>query len=162
MSSTPSKTDAATSGRRALAVRPIVTAVTVFALFFLMGFISAWLKSEGDLTALLMRGLKVGVAVSVGILCIVSVAKTWQRLRVPAWIPPMASMAVGFLVMSGLGEIFDGNYSNVFPKAGGGFLLGACIGLGIYRAKKQGWMRNSFFGVATQKAEPNSSDDVSG
>ena len=125
------------SDRSVIAATSIAVVATVFSLFFLMGFLSAWLKSEGDLMRLAMRGLKFGASGSLGVLCIGISAKNWQRLPVPAWLPSTASFAVGFFVMNGLGEVFDGRYENILPKAGSGFVLGACIGLGIHLAQKK-------------------------
>jgi len=125
----------------------IAVVATVFSLFFLMGFFSAWLKSEGDWMALVMRGLKFAASGSIGVLCIGISARCWQRLPVPAWLPSTASFAVGFFVMNGLSETFDGHYENILPKAGGGFLAGCLGGFGIYWAQKKGWGPKSTFGA---------------
>jgi hypothetical protein len=118
--------------------RGLMTVATVFGLFFLMGFCSAWLQGEGAFMNLAMRGLKFGASGSIAVICMSVSAKTWRRLPVPAWLPSTASFAVGFFVMNGLGEVFDGRDENILSKAGGGFLLGACIGLGIHLAQKKG------------------------
>ena len=112
------------SDRGTIVATSIAVVATVFSLFFLMGFFSAWLNREGDWMALVMRGLKFGASGSLGVLCIGITAKSWQRLPVPAWLPSTASFAVGFFVMNGLGEAFYGRYENILPKAGGGFLAG--------------------------------------
>ena len=144
MKSQPSEgtpTDSApntTRTNRVTAIIGLTTVATVFGLFFLMGFVSAWLQSEGDLMDLVMRGLKFGASGSLGVICIGVSAKAWQRLPVPGWLPSTASFAVGFFVMNGLGEVFDGRYENILAKAGGGFLSGACVGFGIYRLQKKG------------------------
>ncbi len=116
----------------------LMTVATVFGLFFLMGFVSAWLQSEGDLMALVMRGLKFGASGSIGVICIGVSAKAWQRLPVPGWLPSTASFAVGFFAMNGLGEVFDGRYENILPKAGGGFFSGAIVGVVIYWVQTKG------------------------
>lgn len=125
---------------------------TVFSVFFLMGFVSAWLKSEGDLMALVMRGLKFGASGSLGVLCIGLSAKSWQRLPVPAWLPSTASFAVGFFVMNGLGEAFDGRHENILPKAGGGFLTGCLSGFGLYWIAKKGWGKQVEFAAKPRNA----------
>ena len=135
--STVPELSASPSGRGIIVTSSIAMIATVLSLFFLMGFFSAWLKSEGDWMALVTRGLKFAASGSLGVLCIGISAKSWQRLPVPAWLPSTASFAVGFFVMNGLGEAFDGRYENILPKAGGGLLLGACIGLGIYLAQRR-------------------------
>lgn len=129
------------SDRGAIVATSIAVVATVFCLFFLMGFFSAWLKSEGDWMALATRGLKFAASGSLGVLCIGISAKSWQRLPVPAWLPSTASFAVGFFVMNGLGEVFDGRYENILPKAGGGFVAGCLAGFGIYWAQKNGWVK---------------------
>ena len=96
----PSRTD-----RSILVATSISIVIAVFCLFFVMGFVSAWLKGEGEL---LMRGLKFGVCGSVGVLCTGLSAKAWARLAVPAWLPLIMSFGVGFFVMNGLGELLDG------------------------------------------------------
>ncbi|MCA9034734.1 MAG: hypothetical protein KDA91_06365 [Planctomycetaceae bacterium] len=119
----------------------IAVIATVFSLFFLMGFFSAWLKGEGDWMALVMRGLKFSASGSLGVLCIGISAQSWKRLPVPAWVPSTASFAVGFFVMNGMGELLDGRYESILPKAGGGFLAGCLGGLGLYGMQKYGWGR---------------------
>lgn len=133
-----------------------MTVATVFGLFFLMGFFSAWLQGEGALMNLAMRGLKFAASGSIGVLCIGISATCWQRLPVPAWLPSTASFAVGFFVMNGLGEVFDGRYENILSKAGGGFLLGACIGLGIHLAQKKGRGPKGTSGTSEQNASTGS------
>ena len=120
-----------------IAAASIAVIATVFSVFFLMGLFSTWLKGEWDWLALVVGGLKVGASGSLGVLCIGLSAKSWQRLPVPSWLPSTASFAVGFFVMNGLGEVFEGRYESILPKAGSGFLLGACVGLGIYLAQKK-------------------------
>ena len=134
----------------------LMTVATVFGLFFLMGFFSAWLQSEGDLMVLVMRGLKLGVSGSIGVICIGVSAKAWQRVPVPAWLPSTASFAVGFFVMNGLGEALDGRYESILPKAGGGFLTGAIAGIGFYWAQKKGWVPRSKFGAAERSVSKES------
>lgn len=139
--------DSAAATTRSAAGLTVVISVAVvaavFAMFFIMGFVSAWLKSEGDLMALVMRGLKFGLSGSAGVICVGVSAKSWQRLPVPPWLPPMASFAVGFFVMHGLGEILDGRYETALPKAGSGFLSGCLAGLGIYWVQKKGWVKHT-------------------
>ncbi len=137
----------------------LMTVATVFVLFFLMGFFSAWLQSEGALMNLVMRGLKVGASGSIGVICIGVSAKAWQRLPVPAWLPSTASFAVGFFAMNGLGEAFDGRYENILPKAGGGFLLGACVGLGIHLAQKKARGKQATPGSPHRETPQYSQDD---
>lgn len=146
-----SRTGTATSDRIAVAAGFMAVVGVIFGLFFVMGFVSAWLKSEGDLPALVMRGLKLGVSGSVGVICIGIAAKSWQRVAVPAWIPPTAAMAVGFFVMNGLGELLDGRHATILSKAGSGFLIGSLAGLGIYWAQKQGLVPRHVFGQRTGK-----------
>lgn len=139
------RTGTARSDRIAVAAGMIAVVGVVFGLFFVMGFVSVWLQSAGDLPALVMRGLKLGASGSVGVTCIGIAAKSWQRVAVPAWIPPTAAMAVGFFVMNGLGEFFDGRHATILSKAGSGFLIGSFAGLGIYWAQQQGWVKRSAF-----------------
>jgi hypothetical protein len=129
-----------------LSAASLAVGAAVFSLLFLMGFFSAWLKSEGDLLALVMRGLKFGASGLLGVLCIGISARNWQRLPVPAWLPSTASFAVGFFVMSGLGEAFDGRHDSILSKAGGGLLSGAMAGFGIYWVEKKGWLKKPLFG----------------
>ncbi|MBL8817843.1 MAG: hypothetical protein JNL58_17590 [Planctomyces sp.] len=126
-------------------------AASVFALFFLMGFVNAWLKGEGTLIAMALRGLKFGTSGSIGVTCIGIAAKSWQQLQVPEWVPPIASMAVGFFVMNGLGEFLDGNRETILPKAGSGLLTGAIAGAGLHWAQTKGWIRQSGFGSRTRR-----------
>ena len=146
--STPPVSEPSTShsDQVVIAATSIAVIATVFCFFFLMGFFSAWLKSEGDWMALMMRGLKFGTSGSLGVLCIGIASWTWQRLPVPAWLPSTASFAVGFFVMNGMGELLDGRYENILPKAGGGFLAGCLAGLGIYWLQKKGWVKQAGFG----------------
>ena len=146
--STPPVSEPSTShsDQVVIAATSIAVIATVFCFFFLMGFFSAWLKSEGDWMALMMRGLKLGISGSLGVLCIGIASWTWQRLPVPAWLPSTASFAVGFFVMNGMGELLDGRYENILPKAGGGFLAGCLAGLGIYWLQKKGWVKQAGFG----------------
>lgn len=129
-----------------LSAASLAVGASVFSLFFLMGFFSALLKSEGDWVALVVRGLKFAASGLLGVLCIGISARSWQRLPVPAWLPSTASFAVGFFVMSGLGEAFDGRHESILSKAGGGFLSGAMAGFGIYWVEKKGWLKKSLFG----------------
>ncbi|MEZ6039684.1 MAG: hypothetical protein R3C20_04210 [Planctomycetaceae bacterium] len=129
------------SDRAVMVSTSIAVIATVFSLFFLMGFFSAWLKGEGDWMALVMRGLKFSASGSLGVLCIGISAQSWKRLPVPAWVPSTASFAVGFFVMNGMGELLDGRYESILPKAGGGFLAGCLGGLGLYGMQKYGWGR---------------------
>ena len=136
----------------------VVVVVVVFCLFFVMGFVSAWLKGEGEL---LMRGLKFGVCGSLGVLCIGLSAKAWARLAVPAWLPVTASFAVGFFVMNGLGELLDGRYETILPKAGGGFLAGCFGGMGLYWAQKRGIVPATVRSESRNAIPPESSDSES-
>lgn len=146
-SSPVSQPNASHPDRGVIVATSIAVIATVFSLFFLMGFFSAWLKSEGDWMALVIRGLKFGASGSLGVLCIGISAKSWQRLPVPAWLPSTASFAVGFFVMNGLGEALDGRYENILPKAGGGFVAGCLGGFGLYWIQKKGWVKQAGFGV---------------
>ncbi len=134
----------------------LMTVATVFGLFFLMGFCSAWLQSEGDMMALVMRGLKFGASGSIGVICIGVSAKAWQRLPVPAWLPSTASFAVGFSAMHGLGEVFDGRYENILPKAGSGFFSGAIVGVVIYWVQKKGQGPQGTSGTSERSASTGS------
>jgi hypothetical protein len=135
----------------------IAVSVTLFSVFFLMGSFGAWLKSEGDWMALVVRGLKFGASGLLGVLCIGISARNWQRLPVPAWLPSTASFAVGFFVMSGLGEAFDGRYESILSKAGGGLLSGAMAGFGMYWVEKKGWLKQPLFGSPSRSItrQPN-------
>jgi hypothetical protein len=130
----------------ALSTASLAVGAAVFSLFFLMGFFSAWLKSEGDLMVLVVRGLKFGASGLLGVICIGISGRSWQRLPVPAWLPSTASFAVGFFVMSGLGEAFEGRHESILSKAGGGLLSGAMAGFGIYWVEKKGWLKKPLFG----------------
>lgn len=141
-----SRSNSSQSGRGIIVATWIAVVATVFFLFFVMGFASAWLQSEGDWLTWAVRGLKFGGSGSLGVLCIGLSAKSWQRLPVPAWLPSTASFAVGFFVMNGLGEAFDGRYENILPKAGGGFLAGCLGGFGLYWIQKKGWVKYGGFG----------------
>lgn len=145
--SSPPDSQLSTSGsdRGVILATSIAVIAMVFSLFFVMGFVSAWLNSEGDWLALVMRGLKFAASGSLGVLCIGISAKSWQRLPVPVWLPSTASFAVGFFVMNGLGEALDGRQANILPKAGGGFLAGAIAGLAIFWAQKRGWIKRGEF-----------------
>lgn len=117
------------SDRGVIVAISIAVIATVFSLFFVMGFFSAWLKSEGDWMALVMRGLKLGASGSLGVVCIGISAKSWQRLPVPAWLPATASFAVGFFVMNGMGELLDGRYENILRSRHRKFRKYARLGL---------------------------------
>ena len=138
----------------------LMTVATGFVLFFLMGFVSAWLQSEGDLMALVMRGLKFGasgsIGVGVGVICNGISAAVWQRLPVPAWLPSTASFAVGLSAMHGLGEVFDGRYENILPKAGGGFFSGAIVGVVIYWVQTKGQRPQGTSGTSERSASTGS------
>jgi hypothetical protein len=137
----------------------IAVVATVFSLFFLMGFVSAWLKIEGDWMALVMRGLKLGASGSLGVVCIGISAKSWQQLPVPAWLPATASFAVGFFVMNGMGELLDGRHENILPKAGGGFLAGCLGGFGLYWIQKKGLVKPAAFGTPSVRTEEREHPD---
>lgn len=129
--------------RSVLVAVSIAVIAVVFGMFFVMGFVSAWLKSEGDGMAMAMRGLKFGVSGCAGVISIGISAKSWQKLTVPAWLPSTASFAVGFFVMNGLGEALDGRYETILPKAGGGFISGGLAGFGLYWIQKKGWGKHT-------------------
>lgn len=132
-----SQPNSSQSDRSIVAATSVAMLSTVFLLFFVLGILSAWWKNEGDWIRIATRGLKFGLSGSIGVLCVAISAKNWQQLAVPAWLPSTASFAVGFFVMNGLGEVFDGRHENILPRAGSGFVLGACIGLGIHLSRKK-------------------------
>lgn len=134
--------DTTGTDRAVLVAVSIATIAAVFVMFFIMGFVSAWLKGEGDGMAMMMQGLKFGVSGCAGVICIGISAKSWQKVAVPPWLPLSASFAVGFFVMNGLGEALDGRYESILPKAGGGFISGCLAGLGLYWVQKKGWVKH--------------------
>ena len=134
---------------RALA-KPKLVAAT-FGAFFLMGVVDAFFKYDETWLELMTHGAKLGIAGTLAVLCIPAVATSLASVRAPQWFVSGGAFAVGFFILGGLAALLERKYAIALGKAGSGFLIGFCIGLGVYTSQFRKTAKRSSTGEQDEK-----------
>jgi len=130
--------------------KPKLVAAT-FGAFFIMGVVDAFFKYDETWLELMIHGAKLGIAGTLAVLCIPAVAISLAAVRAPQWFVSGGSFAVGFFILGGLAALLERKYAIALGKAGSGFLIGFCIGLGIYASQFRRTSKRSSTGEKDEK-----------